>query len=480
VSPRVGAYVCPRGVAGIEYKFAGGGLQVLRSFDIAARIESERQAVDALVRALAQEGLKKAELTVALRGFGLAHHVLGLPPARDQLLTPIVEREIRRLEPGLDDPVVSWLPLPDEAADPADGPGQRHVLAAGAARHVVTAFEAGISAAGHRLVHLTALPAALQRLHEEFVGGAEPSAIVAPLRDGGFLGFFLGGGLRLVVEPPLGLYEQHDAHALAEETELGAVFMRQQFRGAQVGRVVIAAPASALPDADSAFRDRLQVAVSRLAAQDVSAGALAALGAVLDGRATRPLSLLPATGKGASYAGTLRAASIASLVLAAGVGAFAGMEAVRANRAAAELQRANTRIEQESFGLMSLRETAGQRKLIADAVAMLRAEEKDRGDLQRALGSIAAAILPPVRLDSLQLSRGDNGWVSIVTGRVDGLTSARAVELLHEFYRELPKRVVVEDLTLAQLVYADAAPDASDTGGVRFQVSFVVPYPKSD
>ena len=479
MSARVGAYLCSRGVAGIEYRVARSGIEIVRSFDVPARIESERQAMDQLFAALVDAGIKRAELTLTLRGFGTVHHVLPMPPARDELLTPIVERELRRLEPGLDTPTTSWLPLPGDPADVGDGPPQRQVLAAAAPRHVVETMESAIRGAGHRLTHLTVLPAAMQRVYESFAGGSDPTALIAPLRDGAFLGFFVSGAMRLVVEPPLDVGHESDAVALAEETELGAVFVRQQFRGAQLSSIVLAAPQDELSGAETVFTEKLGVPVSRISTSDLSSGALAALGGVLDSRSSAPLGLGTLQGKaGPGLSGPLRTASFAAVGVAAAVAAFAIYSAYDAGAAARQLNDARQRIEQQSFGMSSIRQTAQQRKLIRDATALLQLVEDDRRLLRQGLVSLAGAALPPVRLDSVHVEQGPNGWLASIAGSIEGASHARSIELLHEFYRDLPRKLEIQDLVLEQMEYADGSPSGDQRPAVRFRMSFMVPYPK--
>ena len=476
MSPRVGAYICPRGVSGIEYRATRSGIEVTRSFEVPGRIESERQAMEWLLAALGDANITRADLVVTLRGFGTVHHVLPVPPAGDELLAPIVERELRRLEPGLDAPTTSWLPLPSDPAEIRDGPALKQVLAAGAPRHVVETMEHAIHAAGHKLTHLTALPAAIQRLHEEFVGDTEPMALVAPLRDGAFLGFFIAGAMRLTVDPPLAPDEQHDAEALAEETELGATFLRQQFRGAQLSNVVLVAPPTAFTDAESVFARKLSIPVTRIMTGDLSSGGLAALGGVLDARSASPLGLGTSQGKGASgRGGGLRVAANASILVAAVVAGFALFSAYQAREAGNRLRAMRPRLEQESFGLGPVRQTANQRRLIRDALALLGLVEGDRRQLRTSLASLSAAALPPVRLDDIHLARGNDGWSATVAGSVNTESTARSVELLHEFYRDLPKQLRVEQLVLQDLVYENVPAEVT-MRGVRFRLAFVLPY----
>lgn len=476
MSTLVGAYACPRGVSVIEVRTTRAGLQVLRTFDVPASLATPAAAVAKLVDILDGAGIRRAQFAVAVRGFGVVHHVLALPRARDELLTPIAERELRRLEPGIGNAVIAWLPLPDEP--PAvDVPPQRHLLVSAAPSEVVDAFHAGLEA--HQLLHLTALPAAMHRLNDEFERPAEATALVAPLRDGAFLGFFLDGAMRLVVEPPMAQEDfALDPATLAEEVELGVMFVRQQFRGAQVSRITIAASQESFPDAEGPFADRLGLQPTRLAIRELSADGLAAVGAVLDARSAHPLSFAGSVGEGARGGGksALRAASFAAIIVAALVGMFAVAQTIRARQASRSLQDARRRIEQESFGIASMRETADQRKLIRDAMAAVRFATKERNELQQTLGAVGSAVNYPVRLDSIRLDFGTDSWIVLLGGTIVAETNGRAVQGLNDFYRDLPRRLVLEDLRLEQLTYADSGA-AANTGRavIGFGLTFVVP-----
>lgn len=475
----VGAYVCPRGVFAIEGKRAGGGVEIERTLEEPAVLESALDAADRVIDVLRTAGITRADVALALRGFGVVHHVLQMPPAKDEMLAPIIEREVRRLEPQLGDSVVSWVPLPSlEAGGPEGGP-QRSVLTAAAPSDVVQLFEQRLGAAGYRLVHLTALPVAMQRLLEAFDAGSDSTALVAPLPDGAFLGFCLNGGLRLIVEPPLPAGAEHEVAALAEEVELGAMFVRQQFRGAQIDRVLLVGSSESLADAESVLAERIHVPAQRLGVQDLSPAALAALGALLDAQSPKPLALGGASRRRseARARSPLETMSLAAVVLLLLVGAWTITETVRARRAADELQTARRHIEQDSFGLTRLRATAGQRKLVRDAVAAVRVVAADRIQLQEALTEIATSVQYPIRLDTVRLARAPSGWLAVLSGNIHGVTNTRAVQSLNDFYRELPERLTVDSLKLDQLAYADSADGAAF---VRFQLSFAIPTGKKD
>lgn len=475
----VGAYVCPRGVFAIEGKRAGGGIEIERTFDEPAAFENAREAADRLVDVLRTAGITRADVVLALRGFGVVHHVLQMPPAKDEMLGPIIEREVRRLEPQLGESVVSWISLPSLEAGGPEGGLQRSLLTAAAPSDVVQLFEQRLDAAGYRLAHLTALPAAMQRLLEEFDAGTDSAALVAPLPDGAFLGFCLNGGLRLIAEPPLPAGAEQEVAALAEEVELGAMFVRQQFQGAQIERIVVVGSNESLADAEAVLAERVHVPAQRLGIQDLRPAALVALGALLDAQSPTPLALGGTSRKRseARARSTLETLSRAAVVLLILIGAWTITETVRAMRAADALQSARRHIEQDSFGLAPLRSTAAQRKLVRDAVAAVRLVGTDRIQLQEALTEIATTVQFPVRLDSVRLARTPSGWLAVLSGDIHGVTNTRAVQSLNDLYRELPERFPVDSLKLDQLAYADSADGAAY---LRFQLSFAIPTGRKD
>lgn len=475
--PGIGAYVCPEGIFAVECRRSAGGLQIERTFDVPSRIETASDAADQLLRVLGAAGIDKADVSVALRGFGVVHHVLQLPAAKPELLTPIVEREVRRLEPQLGDATVAWSTLGTSAQAAAADAGSAQ-LAAAVPRETVQAFEQRLGATRYRLAHVTAVPAAMVRIAEEFDTPDDVLALITSLPDGVFLGFFLGGALRLVVEPPSTPDAPHDAAALAEEAELGAIFVRQQFRGARVDRATVVGRADALDDAESTLGARLGVPVRRLALRDLSSAAHVALGAVLDCHSETPLSLGGASRNREQQrkAGALRSASLAAGMAALLIGTWTVLGAVQARQATRDLSVARLRVQQDSFGLAGLESTARERKLIRDATAALRLAALDRTALQETIANLAFAISPGIRLDSLSMMRTDQGWAVVLGGVAPGTTSAHAVQALHDFYQELPRRVSMKGLSLDRLAYVDSTPGGAMA--VRFELSFATPAGK--
>jgi len=457
----IGVYVCPRGVFGVECEERSAGLQVIRSFEAHGRIDTPRDAMLQLDRVLTQHGIKRgASLALAVCGFGAVHHVLAFPRANDSVLDPVVLREVRRLEQQLADPVVAWTRLSPEEGPGGETTGQIDVLTAAMPRSVVADFAAAIEEGGNSLLHLTVLSTSMQRLAEEFLPDTEPTAIVAQLPDGPFIGYSLGGAIRLAVEPPVRDEDAlPDASALADEAELGALFVRQQFRGAQIAQASVVASDDSYSDVEAALGVRLMVPIARVPLPGLSAGAVAAFGAVLDARSPHAIALAGRTLQKASGRGTstLQLATSAILLVAAIVGVWAVGEALNARSAAQALRDARHRIDVESSGFAPALETAGRRRLIRDAVAALQSAQGDRESLRRSLASIAGTVSGAVSLDSMVLQQHGTVWQASLGGTVIGQTSGVAVQSLGSFHRDLSRLAPVESLALRQLSYADTS-----------------------
>src|SRR5205814_873054 len=173
VSRSIGVYLCPRGVFGVECQLRGSGVRVDRTFAFPKALGSPIDAAQHLAQSLDAIRARRTDVSVAVRGFGVAQHMLSLPPAPDALLTPIVDREMRRLEPGLLEPVIGWMTLAAEVASPGEQTPQRQLSAATAPAALLAAVERAVVASGNVLGHVTVAAAALQQIQDEFFAGAE-------------------------------------------------------------------------------------------------------------------------------------------------------------------------------------------------------------------------------------------------------------------------------------------------------------------
>ncbi|HEX7939075.1 MAG TPA: hypothetical protein VF483_08775 [Gemmatimonadaceae bacterium] len=469
----VGAYICPRGVFGVVCQRRSAGLEVVQSFDVHGRLDSAADAARYLVRALETHGIARAELAVAVRGFGAAHHVLTFPPATDSVLDVIVAREVRRIEPQMANPAVAWTRLADDDAQPSDPQNQVDVLAAAMPGAAVSEFASVVSNAGHTLGHLTDLSVTMHRLADEFVPKSSPAALIAQLPDGAYIGFAVDGAIRFAVEPPVRPDETlPDAVAVSEEAELGMVFVRQQFRGAQVGQASVIASNEAYPELESVLGARLDVAITRLPLAGLSPGGVAAFGAVLDARSRHPVSVGGrAMDRRAMRSGSpLQLLAYGALATAVIVGIWAFGEALMARNTGLALADVQRRVQQESAKLAPALETAARRKLVRDITAASDDARAGRTALVRSLASIAGAVSPSVALDSISMDHTASGWRATLGGTVRGRTSAAAVQTLSAFHNSLARLAPVESLSLKQLSYADTVGQSV----VRFEIAFRV------
>lgn len=477
-APRIGAYVSARGVVAVECATTSDGIEVRRAFGEPIGLRTTADAANRLVEVLRAAGIARARVSVTLRGFGVAYQNLQLPPAPDAVLDAVVEREVRRLEPHLSDCVVQWISLPSIEATVPGAPPQRAIFATAAPTEVVAALDERLAAEGHRLEHVTTLPVALQRVLEQFDSGTGTVALVTALPDAAFIAFSLDGGVRLIVEPPLPQDAEHEAAALAEELELAVTFVRQQFRGAPVDRVVLVGARRSLAELRSTITERMGVPVKAIEDETLAPAALAALGAVIDAGSSQPQSLGGATRAVAARRSVLsqvETLSLAALIALGAAGLWTVAETVRTYRAGAALATALRRVESDDFGLAALRTTAEQRRLVSRALDAVRLANADRAQLQSTLASLAAALPPPVAIDTLRLGWQDGAWLAIIGGAIESSSSARAVQVLHDVYQDLPGRLAVDSLHLDRLAYdEDASGGGAESGTVRFQLSFAM------
>ncbi|MGH7636451.1 MAG: hypothetical protein ACREOK_02270 [Gemmatimonadaceae bacterium] len=477
---RVGAFVCPRGVFAIVCRDAPSGVEVERTFEAPFGLRTAEEAADHLVSMLQSAGIARASVSIAIRGFGVAHHSLQMPPANDALLGPVIEREMRRLEPQLGECAVQWVSLPplDSGLTGAPtAPPQRSILATAAPADVIAVFEQRLHDAGHRLEHLTTLPIAVQRLMEQFDSGTGTIATVVPLPDGAYIGFMLSGGVRLVVEPPLPQDQAHEAAALAEEIDLATTFVRQQFRGASIDRVALIGLRASLTELKTTIAERLRIPAKQIEAETLTPVGFMALGAVLDARSADPQSLGGATRANAvsPALSRLETASLVAVFILALVGLWTIAETFRTVRAERALQTALHSIEQDDFSLAPVRETASQRRMVSHALEAVRLSAADRVEIQSALAGVAAVMRPPARVDTVRLAWSDGKWHAVLVGGIESTSNARAVQTLHDFYRELPQRIPLDSLSLERLAYGDAdATPGVDRGSVQFRLSFAL------
>ncbi len=230
------------GVALIEYRHEKDGFRVLGARIETRRFETIEAASDAIIAMLASERAKHAAVAVALQHFGSFYHSMILPEAGDEIIRPIVEREMQRVYDVADPAVVfSRGPSVDRREAPRRDATKppRQVLIAGAPRHVVSGVQARLAAAHVRVDVVTVVPETLRRVYDAVDGSAEPTAMLVCLASGAHLAFFVERRLELAIEPPIALEGERtvDPAVIVDQVERGAVFLRlNKLRGAVATR----------------------------------------------------------------------------------------------------------------------------------------------------------------------------------------------------------------------------------------------------
>ncbi len=479
-----GAFVEPAGITLVEYQRARGGVRVLRVLDAIRPLTSIQQAAAALASLVEQSGAKRATVSVALRGFGSAHLTLTLPPASDDILRPIVYREVRRASPDLEEPVFVFNnagSLERRATPRAQvGAPPVHLLVSAVPSGVDAALRDRLAESGITLNFLTVASHLLQRLYHELDGGRETTAVLLCLPGGPLVGYFVNGQLRMTMEAPVDAAGSmvNDLETVLERVERGSLYLRQQFRGAAPTRYLVSAPMGGFGELSSALRARTGVPALPFAGAFGSPSSVAAMGAVLDTIRPGGVNLVSYTpGLGERLAGAIRRrGALPTAVLAAGIlaVAWAGLEVAQTRSTRAAIERATQALSRPDPMLARIRSTAGDRKTAAQAVASLATAQKAHLSLQEQLVDVTRALAPEVRLDSLSMSLRDDGWHAALGGRSLGATTAQAVRGLDSFYHGIPAQLDAKQLTLESLDYV-ADSTARQGVSVIFRLAFLLP-----
>lgn len=490
---KFGALIDPDRIYVIDYVRKPGGVEIVNHMSVVRSMPTIEEAADAvveLVRPAAAPG--NAQLTAAIRGFGISYHLLTLPPAGADVLAPIIDREMRRLFPDIEDPLVGFAvgghidrrtgklaPVTAKKGLPerrSSGTGGEvlplEILATAAPRHVVTTVAETLERAGIRLGHLTVVPQAMARLYREVNGSPDPAALAIMLQGSPVIGVFQGGDVRFISEPPPsdeGL-SAVDVQTVIDQVGRARMYLRQHFRGADISRIFVAADPADQAHVDAVLNAALDVEVVPLAPAMGPPAAIAALGGVLNAEAGAEMVLYPspadlrkADAKGRARIWTLAAAVVS--LMAVGVAVFMTLAAARAadnlrtERAAADAQLAQ---------IAPAMSVIGERRANMERVSAITAHYAGRRQLARLVNGIRVAQPVNVGVTGAALTRVSGGWRVEITGTSIGATGADVLEGVAEFSRELTARVPVQGFNLDSFEYAGGAGDMSG----NFKISF--------
>ncbi len=478
-SRRFGAFIAPDRVYVIEYRRDASGIEILDHMSVARSmpdVEDATEAVVDLIR-LSVPAPDEAQLTAAIRGFGISYHLLTLPPAGAVVLAPIIEREMRRLFPEVGDPVVAFAVAGridrrtgkptaspngvSERREPAETDEilPLEILAATAPRHVVDSLAYRLRDAGIRLQHLTVVPQAMARLYGEVDGSPEPAAMAIMLPGAPIIGVFQGGEVRFISEPPASneALAAVDLQTVIDQVGRARMHLRQHFRGADIEKIFVASEPAEEAHVAAVLNGSLNLEVVPLAPTIGPPEAIAALGSVLNAELGTEMVLYPSADqlrrkaeKRRTRGWTLAAAGVCMFAIA-----FAVVSAVSAGRSAAALKVERGAADAQMARTASAMDVIGQRRANMERTSAMQAHASGRQHLARLLAGIRLAQPPNVALTTATLIRTASGWRVELAGTATGPTGAAVLEGVDSFSRELPARIPLQSFQLDSLGYAD-------------------------
>jgi Tfp pilus assembly PilM family ATPase len=483
-----GALVAHDGVCLVEYSAEKTGIRVVSQWASHERSASIDQAAQRLATLIAARGVRRPKLALAVEQFGVVHHTMTLPAAADEVLRPIVEREMQRLF-GLTDASIAFSR--GVSAEQSDAP--RNMTAAAAPtqlfiaatpRDTIDAIYARLISEGVDVEIATVVPKAIHSLYQATGASNEPTAVLVCLEGGPHLAFFIDGRLELAIDPPIALEgERAPISVILDQVERGAVYFRQQFRGATATRMLLAAPADEFQALSAALEERLRVRVSPLYPGDVAPEAVVAMGAVLEARQSAPLDFYPHP---PTFTDRMRTSlrgpngAIAAVGAAAVItGIWAGMQFLALSSTRAENERLRNSIRGGVATVEPMRQVAERRADYVHSVSFIDATNAERQALTSTLRGIADAAPTGVRFDTLRVSRAANGWSGQIAGEAVGATAAQAAGALDVFYQSIRRRAGISAATLDEFEYpVVSGPDSTKRSAgpvvINFKVSFAI------
>jgi len=470
-----GALLAHDGVCLVEYATERTGMRIVDQWTEPSRSQSIEEALDRLRAMIDARGARQPRVAIAVEQFGVFHHTMTLPGATDDVLQPVIRREVQRVF-GVSDPVIAFA---RGAANERREPGRadertapRQLFVAGAPRAVIDALGAAFRGSDIRVEIATVVPKTIHSLYKATGSSPEPTAVLVCLEGGPQLAFFLDGRLELAIDPPIALEgEPPSIPTIIDQFERGAVYFRQQFRGAQATRVLLAAAPTEFDALASALESRMGVHVKPLFAAASTPAAIVAMGAVLEARHGSALDLFPhpptlgqrmsqaLRGPNAVVGATAAAAAIAAIWAVLQV---ASLASTRNDSAKVE-----TGVRQAIAQVGPSKSVAQRRADVSRQLEFLRATTREHAALAAELSSLAGALPAAVRFDSIAVTRSKAGWAATIVGEAAGETTAQAVRALDQFYGAVRSRSDVASPNLDQFDYAAAKPQSDTTAAEK-------------
>jgi hypothetical protein len=486
VERRFGAFIEPHGIFLIEYRRERDGIAIIRHQSDERRLLGLADAGERLAALIRGSGAGQDRLAAAVRGFGSTYQIMMLPPAESAVLGPVVRRELTRLNPEMERPRIDFV-IGGEVdrrrqARPEAGRAQQEVLVGAAPELAISAFGDELASAGIELEHLTLLPQVIQRLYQQGDGSPTPTACYVELPGGPMIAFFHENQLRLVVEPPLSgdSTVASRAEMLAEHLDRGNLYLRQQFRGVELGRLLIAVDREQDAEFLERLRARISYPIAKFPGPDAPTGALVSMGAVLDAEAERGLNLSPfAESTEARSSRVNRQHAILGGAIVSAIAIIWAILSVSGVIALSKKLDSERRVAQARMNTLDpIRVIAAQRQKNAQSIKYLDDVARDRVHTEEILRAIVRATPPGMQLTAVSLDRTGQEWSLQISGTAYGDTGADVLLGVDRFYHSLPRELPMRDLVVASL---EDVPPADFGAAMKFTFTCVaspqVPIP---
>lgn len=469
----------------LEYVREQAGFRLVDTRATNRRFNAPAAAADALADLLDEMRAKNAVVSIVLQHFGSFFQSLVLPAADEATTHNLILREVQRAF-GIQDPAVVYAtvtPFEGRESGATAGHGQRHVFIAGAPSAVLEAIHSRLVKARLQVEALTVIPEVFRRLYESLDGSTEATAVLVCLQNGPHVAFFVNGQMELAMEPPLAVAGQAplDTTMILDQLDRGAIFLRQQAGGTVATRLLLSAPATDYDRLGSIIEARTGMRVASLGHGIGSPETVIAMGAVLAAHEPDAIDLYPRPkpiAERVKEATTGRNLVVTSLFAAAAAAVL--WSAVQINdlrRARAELEETQARVEQAMPALQKAQTSLRDRERIADIRTAMQASALERSAVTKLLSSVAGATNPDAQLDSVAVSRVDQGFQTTIFGRASGVNAPAAMRAASGLYDRLRSRQELKQVKF-QSAFTPRPPGVTGTGSgesLRFTISFVAP-----
>lgn len=427
----------------VEYAHEKTGFRLIGTWDERRRFATADAAAESVIRLLRELGARRASLSVVLQHFGSFFHSLVLPEATDDVIRPIVLREVQRSF-NVSDVAVAWSrgdTIERRGEARTGGSPPRQLFVAGVPNEIIVALHARFTKARVHVQGVTVIPEVLRRLYDSLDGSNEATAMLLCLHNGPHVGFFVNGRLELAIEPPLALEGEAplDEMLVIDQLERGAIFLRQQSRGTVATRLLLASRAEDYESLAATIERRTGMHVAPIGQRVGPPESVAAMGAILAASSPDAIDLYP---RAPTFDDRLKDATTgwglatSTLFAAAAVAAFwCVMQLLAMQRARGDIERLQAQVGRSLPPVLALRESATGREQLSNIRAALEGARNERRALGDVLSATSAAIAPGARLDSIVVQRVVDGLRTRVFAQASGPTGPAAMGAATTMYR---------------------------------------------